>query len=298
MSWTSEAVEQLAACQHWGYRGGSPGASEPTALAALALLGNQRQEAATRALDWLAATQNRDGGVGVGAEQAAPAWTTSLAVLAWSAANKSLAESEPGYRRSTDRAIAWLLNAEGVALPRTSELGHDSTIVGWPWVLGTHSWLEPTAWAVLALEATGNSANRRARDGVRMLVDRLLPTGGANYGNTYVLGQKLRPQIEPTGLALLALAAERDVLGRIEASCKYLLSAVSADTPAISLSYALLGLAAHQQLPASATMWLSAAYDRTVAQGNSPLKLALLTLAALGPDGPLVAVSRQRQENP
>ena len=44
------------------------------------------------------------------------------------------------------------------------QLGHDSTLIGWPWVEGTHSWIEPTAWAVLALKSVGTeSAPTHAR---------------------------------------------------------------------------------------------------------------------------------------
>ena len=51
--------------------------------------------------------------------------------------------------------------------------------------------------------------------GSAVLLDRQLPGGGLNYGNTYVLGQLMRPHVQPTGIALLALAGEADASGRI-----------------------------------------------------------------------------------
>ena len=39
--------------------------------------------------------------------------------------------------------------------------------LGWPWVDGTHSWVEPTALALLVMGREGLSGHSRAREGVR-----------------------------------------------------------------------------------------------------------------------------------
>ena len=114
------------------------------------------------------------------------------------------------------RGIDWLVETRGVALERTEQLGHDSTLIGWPWVEGTHSWIEPTAWAVLALKSAGLSQHPRTREAIRLLIDRLLPDGGCNFGNTVVLGQQLLPHLQSSGICLLALAGERVDDPRIE----------------------------------------------------------------------------------
>lgn len=293
MSWTSTLAEQLAEQATWGYRAQSAPATEPTALAALALLHHEHHADAQRAWQWLAERQGPDGSLGVSATDDTPCWPTSLAVLAWQAAEREAASNSSPYRTRIDRAVHWLLAAQGDPLPRKQLMGHDSTLIGWPWVLGTHSWLEPTAWAVLALKACGQANHDRTSEGVRLLIDRLLPTGGANYGNTFVLGQKLRPQIEPTGLALLALAGQRDPSGRIEAACVYLSRTLSASTPAISLSYGLLGLAAHDQLPAPALDWLQLAAEQAASQPIQPLRHAMLLLAAIAEQAPLLPATLQ-----
>ncbi len=114
------------------------------------------------------------------------------------------------------------------------------------------------------------------------MIDRLLPGGGCNYGNTVVLGQMLRPHIQPTGIALLALSGETDASGRLAKSVAWLGRSIGPETTAASLAWALLGLRAHGALPTQADDWLAAAESRTNKTGKSPHKLALLALAAKG----------------
>ncbi len=161
--------------------------------------------------------------------------------------------------------------------------GHDTSIVAWPWVAETHSWIEPTAFSVLALKAVGLSDHRRVRDGVRLLLDRQLPGGGCNYGNTFVLGARLRPHILPTALSILALADEADEMGkrdrRLADSIRWLRGAVQADSGALSLSWSLIALQAVGQLPDDAESRWYAALERVWRRGRAPFSLAMLTLA-------------------
>ena len=243
MSWTSDALASIAASQ-CGYHDGAPQAAEPTALAALAFVGAGLIADAQTALRWLGSKQTSNGTVPPLASLENPGWPTPQAMLAWAAVSKLAGES-PDFNRAA--AQKWLLATAGLSGERIPEIGHDTSLKGWPWVVGTHSWQEPTAWSVLALKAVGLSDHPRCREGVRMLVDRFLDTGGCNYGNTAVLGQKLRPHVEPTGLTLVAIAGEKIQDPRIELSLKYLEASLSAATTPISLSYGLLGLTAHDR---------------------------------------------------
>lgn len=282
MDWLAETLDRLAANPVIGYDAGGPAFSEPTALAALALLAQERTETATGALDWLAELQAADGGVGISAQDPLPYWPTSQSVVAWSLALAGpLPEARAtAYRSAIERGLRKMHQSAGLALEQTEIMGHDMSIVGWPWVDGTHSWSEPTAWQVMALRANGQGDSVRARDGVRMIVDRLLPGGGSNYGNTYVLGQQLRPHLQPTGIVLMALAGERDPSGRLERSLDFLAANLNAETPTASLCYGLMGLATHGRLGAESAAWLAAAHRRTLARGARPLQLALLAWAA------------------
>jgi hypothetical protein len=160
--------------------------------------------------------------------------------------------------------------------------GHDTTLVGWSWAEGTHSWVEPTALQVVALRTAGHGQHPRVREAVRLLLDRQLPAGGWNYGNTLVMGNTLPPHVQPTGIALLALAGEPAARGRIERSLTYLRQTVNESTATVSLAWALLGLAAHGQSPAPAAEWLERAFRRTAQRDCSPYKYALLGLADRG----------------
>ena len=222
-----------------------------------------------------------------------PGWPTALTILAAAAAARNLCEpAAQSTRFDLGRATRWLLNSTGTTAQKSPEFGHDGRLIGWPWVLGTHSWQEPTAWSVLALKAIGLPDHPRTREGVTLLIDRLLDIGGCNYGNTVVLGQRLRPHIEPTGITLVALAGETIDDPRIERSCNYLESAITAETPPISLSYGLLGLTAQGHPPANLNERLETAYRNTVRRDPSPLALALLSLAAQGTNCPLIEFTK------
>jgi hypothetical protein len=289
MAYVDEILDRLGAKVPCGYHDGGPASTEPTALAAIALTAHGRQAPATQALGWLAGLQAADGSVGPTASQATPGWPTSLAVLAaLYAKTAGIGAGSTGQKGfNIDRGVNWILETRGESLPRTPEMGHDATLVGWPWIEETHSWVEPTAMHVLALKAAGHAEHPRTREAVRLLVDRLLPGGGCNYGNTVVMDQVLRPHLQPTGLAMLALAGEQDRDGRIAKSLDYLSRELSTKTPAASVSYGLMGLAAHDRLPAADSAWLETAYRRTIARDAAPYRLALIALAAMGTKGPL-----------
>jgi hypothetical protein len=228
--------------------------------------------------DWLAHLQQSDGSVGVFAAETEPRWPTGLALLAWRAVD--LVHGSQRYSRQVDRAAAWSLADRGKTAPRSPKIGHDTTIVGWSWAADTASWLEPTCFHVLGLTAAGFGDHPRVCEGRRLITDRLLPAGGANYGNTIVLGQQLLAHVAPSGIALTTLgpAAMPDI--RIERSLRLLEDAVSPRTTPLSLSWACLGLARHGRLSDHAREWNAGALDDPRWQPLSAYERALLLLAA------------------
>jgi hypothetical protein len=291
--WIDSLAARLAQATRWGYGASSRTAAEPAAMVALALISLGKNKAAAAPLAWLAQKQRSDGSLNASDEPSSPKWPTSLAVLAWTAALQTKTSSQSSLPAQTDRAVSWILSIQGATGDGHGQLVHDTTLTAWPWVEETHNWVEPTALHVLALKAVGKKDHPRTRQGVAMLVDRLLPHGGCNYGNTIVLGQELRPHVQPTGLALAALADENIADPRIQKSLDWLADAVSPQTTTASLCFGLFGLAAHDRLPENSPRFLQAAYHRTVARDASPYKLALLAIASRGVDAPLFALSRE-----
>lgn len=284
MSLFDQTLDLLQSKPCCGYHSNGVAAVEPTALAAMALVAGRGVQAAERALTWLVDVQASEGSLGVDAENPLPRWPTGWAALAWLAAVNSA--EDPRWTAAAQKAVAWILAFRGRSLPRSASLEHDTTLCGWPWVESTHSWVEPTAINLLALKKSGNADHSRSRGAVELLLDRMLPSGGWNYGNTKVLGNTLRPQVQPTGLALAALHGEQAAAEHVQTSIDYLQRTLSQRTTAASLCYALIGLSAHGHRPAAADRWLEAAWQRTLRQDASPYKLALMVLARLGCDCP------------
>ncbi len=282
MPWIDEALEILSRSPVCGYTARAAGASEPTALAALALVGHTRQNklSALPATDFLAEIQGADGAVGVRRGADSPRWPTSLAILAW------LAVDAQKYALPLEKAITWALVNEGQRMTSTNT-GHNSMLAAWAWVEGTHSWVEPSAFFTLALKAANLNEHARTREAVTLLLDRLLLDGGCNYGNTAVLGQMLRPHVQPSGIALLALVDEFDEKRKIVKTLDYLSAEISPETTSCSLAWGILGLAAHDRAPANAARLLEQSFARILKSDRSPHKIALIALAALGKSAPL-----------
>ena len=283
----NEALDQLqevAAQGNWGYHPNGPQAAEPAAFACLALNAHELHKQAMPLAHWLAEIQSVSDSVGVTQDQETPAWPTSLAMLAWQASDQGTEKGTATnpFDVAREKALAWTLGTYGKAAPQQNHIGHDTTLIGWSWAAATHSWLEPTCMFVLALKACGQGAHPRTREGVRMIIDRLLETGGCNFGNTRVLGQATLPHVQPTGLAMLAIADEPNSDPRINRSLDYLEGVLTEETPTASLSFGLLGLTARGRRPADADALLKHAFGRDEKYATTNCyKLALLTLASL-----------------
>jgi len=266
MNWQSSINAALLAAQRldggFAYHASQRVSAEPTALAAMALRSSGQDEAAQYALTALTRLQKADGHVAPNDKVDQPGWPTPLALLAWTLGDKDRRH----FDEPANRAVAWLLRTAGEPIPpRPDVFGHDTTIQGWPWVAGTHSWIEPTAYAVLALRAARLADHPRTREGVRLLLDRALPTGGWNYGNTRVFDGILRPFPSTTGVVLTALHGE-PADSRIDAAIQYLQGELPRIRAPFSLGWGLIGLTAWNDRPASSVSWLqecAARWQRT-----------------------------------
>jgi hypothetical protein len=206
---------------------------------------------------------------------------------------------EKGSKPSLDRAAVFLLTHEGVHWARRPEdfVEHDTALKGWPWIGGTHSWVEPTALAVLALRLAGHRKHPRVEEAVRMIMDRQIPGGGWNYGNTFVFDRQLWPMPESTGLALVALQGlvERR---EIETSLEYLETRIPSTRTPQALSWGLMGLGAWDQALPDTDGLILGVLERQAEIGPYDTEgLSLLLLASRARKG-LIALLRQPTGGP
>jgi hypothetical protein len=207
--------------------------SEPTLLMILAFIAADAGFLLQPLIDWVSKNRNPDGSIGLNREfRREGLWNTSLLVIVMHRLGRA-AEGEA--------ALEFLMKYRSIGVAKTPENDLDTSLIGWPWVSETFGWVEPTAWALIALKMAGQEQHPRAIEGRRLLQDRCLEKGGWNYGNKVVFGNSLIPFWDSTSLALLALD-ERDggfvikSLNRLEESLSEIYSLYSLSLACLCLS--------------------------------------------------------------
>jgi uncharacterized protein (DUF362 family) len=293
MSITTAPEELALLLQHqdtqggWGYLPGGTPQVEPTALALLALWQQPAvfPQARQRGLDALVAWQAADGSFPVQNGSEGVVWPTALAILAL----HHLAET-PTHKAILTKAAIWLSSVRSRTLPFTEEhrrdFEFDPSIVGWGWTDGVFSWVDPTAWACLALRMVGQEKHPRVQDGFKLLLDRAYDEGGVNAGSRRVFGRKTEPVPANTASFLLAFAGLEDH-PRLRAARQYLLQEAREQTDLENLCWIRLALDAWQReanvaaaLPALEER-IRCAHAERILSPIFPLSLAREALAAL-----------------
>lgn len=264
----------------WGYSEKNEPSADPTALACIALAAQRRESENIQAgLRFLADLQLDSGAVPTTAELPQATWTTPLAVLAWCAVPSAIGGQYEGNCRL---ALDWMLGERGLTFTSNPRIyGHNTKLSAWPWISGTHSWVEPTAYAMMALRALGYAENSRFREAADLLRDRAIPGSGWNYGNPKMFGAALRPFPAPTGIALAALAGQsRDAV--IDDGIAYLRGALRTIRAPSSLAWGLIGLSLWNARPPESENWLAESAERVLAGDSRPTEEALLLMAFSG----------------
>jgi hypothetical protein len=287
MEWTDSAVESLLALRTpgggWGYQAGGVVATEPTAVAVLALAGSIAAGELTEDIDRLLEHQLASGMFTAETNHFEPSWSTPLAALALNRVGQNTpANSAAGALLAMPIFTFDPLLAGGI-------YGYDTSIPGWPWTYGDFSFVEPTALAMIALKRLGNGNHQRVREGAATLRSRALAAGGWNYGEPMVLGGTLFPTAAPTALALLALADEQDEI--TAAALNWLQGQRGQISSLFSLCWAAIAL---NVLGVSDEGWKSdvmTLWDTSLPQRRGPLETALALLAVRQSDGHPLAVT-------
>jgi uncharacterized protein (DUF362 family) len=272
----------------WGYAPDQAAQLEPTCLALLAasLEVDKHKDAIAKGRQFLARCRRGDAGYPLAKGRSEALWSTALVLFVETVLD--------GNTDSLGATAGFLLSYKG-RIPKvpahdelnTADPNHDIdlNIVGWPWAENNFSWVEPTAWACLAMRRFGQADQPRVQEGLSMLLDRAMDTGGVNYGNRRILDKILEPIPGPTALMLLALQGREH--SRIDAAIRYLLSELQT-SDLEHLCWAKIALDLYRQKPgvSAALASLDERIPAAVAQRKTVpwvrpanVRLALVSLA-------------------
>jgi len=272
----------------WGAGKGKQSNTEATSIATLALsaVGDASlEEKVSRGVNWLTARQNSNGSWPLTASSKESSWTTALAILALT--------HFPSNRQKALTGAAWLLRQEGKFnflasliyrfAPQTIPVKLNPLLKGWPWTPGTFSWVEPTAYALIALKKirtnlNDKQANERIREGELMIYDRMCGEGGWNYGNSEVLEADLWPYPDITALALIALQDHRETEAN-QLSLKALKKMLGENHSGLTLSWSVICLSLYGDDPTPLRNSLAKNYEQATFLGETKT-IALALLAA------------------
>ncbi len=285
-TWTATAGANLLGLQNadggWPYHAGQASATEPTALAILALSvsgDDLSAEPLNAAAAWLGARQRSDGLFTACPVHEEAGWLTPLAALAL---------HQRGITSASQAAADALLTLPVHTFRPfwTGTYGYDTQIQGWPWTPGDFSFVEPTCLAMVFLKKLGHFATPRVREGARLLRDRALAAGGWNYGEPRVLGGDLFPAIGPTALALLALADEPDET--TTAGLNWLLDQRGRISSLLSLGWAAIALNVLGWLDSDWQAAVISRWQELAPERRGPMETSLCLLGLVsGGDHPL-----------
>jgi uncharacterized protein (DUF362 family) len=235
-------VQELRTLAHpeggWGYAENQKPHLEPTCLALLALAnrGDSLQTEIERSLSLLHRSRNADGACRLAGDREETTWMTALVLFV----ENIQGAADADVQCMVQRLLTWQSRKpDGVEANEVHDI--DVTLAGWPWAENNFAWVEPTAWACMALRRAGHGDHLRVQEGLRLLLDRAFEDGGINYGNRFVLGKRTEPIPGPTALMLLALQGRGDE-PRVAVAVKYLLAEAFRSEDTEHLCWAKLAL--------------------------------------------------------
>ena len=203
----------------WPYLPGRGESLEATAWCAIACRNDEKL--AAQAVRHIISRQNADGGWSTApdVDGGRSDWSSGLALLALnilqrqpsidqrlSAQIKSC--QERGFKKLTAQRADVItdLTRVGMMVMQGPDFDYPR---GWPWAADTYNWVEPTAYALLAIKSGPYAKEKRYQQVVseaqQYLFDKACSVGGWNFGAPRTLGADWPPMPPPTALALIAM---------------------------------------------------------------------------------------------
>jgi hypothetical protein len=235
----------------WAYFDSVQESLEATCLAELALAPERRANSSA-AIRFLLKAQLSDGGWPAFLGDSEGSWTTALALCTLNSTGDFTAAREKAFRwlyAERGREGHWFWRWKFKTSDRNVRFDPDK--YGWPWVTGSASWVIPTAFSIIAIEQftvcnRSEESEKRIHLGVEMLLDRACVDGGWNSGNSVVYGVPLRPHVEATAVALLALQDEQRT-EMVQKSLSWLRQNAASVDSVSSLAWCILTLFVYQE---------------------------------------------------
>jgi hypothetical protein len=267
----------------WAYFDSVQESLEATCLAELALA-PERHANSSEAILFLLKSQLSDGGWPAFLGDSEGSWTTALALCTLNSTGDFTAAREKAFRwlyAERGREGHWFWRWKFKTSDRNVRFDPDK--YGWPWVTGSASWVIPTAFSIIAIEQftvcnRSEESEKRIHLGVEMLLDRECVDGGWNSGNSLVYGVPLRPHIEATAIALLALQDEQRI-EMVQKSLSWLRQNAASVDSVSSLAWCILTLFVYQESVEPLKNRLATIMgDGREVRNNATLATALLAL--------------------
>lgn len=216
----------------WGYRSDSPQAfPEPTCYSLLALA--DTSFSLNEPLEWLSGLVKSNGQMFLPNDDS-PNWGTSHLIITLYRLNMM-----QGLRQASTE---WLLEWKSQYVETSEVVTLDGTLLGWPWISDTFSWIQPTSYAIFALKLVGLQEHARVKEAEALLFDRICPGGGWNFGNPIILNRPIDPSLSETAIALFALQDEPEAATAIEGGLALLEAELPNYPTALALSLGILCL--------------------------------------------------------
>jgi hypothetical protein len=257
----------------WGYFAGKESWLEPTAYAAMALLG---EPASDRAWNLLSQWQLPDGSWKPSEQVAISSWGTSLCV--------TLAMARNDWGTAARKGVGWLVGSSGAESRWVNiiasklgifDAGHNVRLKAWPWKPDNAGWAEPTSHALVALKIAGvkwpsSELSERVHSGEAQLLDVRCRDGGWNYGTPITQGGELPAYPETTALALLGLQHQKGLESAFDLAWKMM-----RDTPSpLARAWLTVAMRLHGMTPPdpagdpSADLMITTVEALSAPQGN------------------------------